>query len=366
MGLSLNARWRRGRGTGPARRAGAGPATRPPRPGQAARSPTWSRDTAEVLDALGAGEYVSIGFSGGGPHTLACAALRPAAASPPPRWPASPPTPRKAWTSWPAWDRRTSRSSASRCAAPTRSPRSSTRRRRHSARSPASRSSRPRRAHLRRRRRVLTGEFAADLAKGLRGAVRDGIAGWRDDDLAFVAGWGFPWTRSPRRVAIWQGDQDKWSRSRTASGSPRISPAPAPTWNRGRPPHDDRHRHRPDPRRPARPRRPPAAGSHRRRHTAQRPVGVTGRLRARAAAPRRYHRIVSPFRHPSRSRPSPPLARPVRTAAEAAPDAALPGAGVPDAFGRLWTPHRLAYIQGGASRPAPATTRTARSASRRR
>jgi ATP adenylyltransferase len=28
------------------------------------------------------------------------------------------------------------------------------------------------------------------------------------------------------------------------------------------------------------------------------------------------------------------------------PEAALPGAGVPDAFGRLWTPHRLAYIQG--------------------
>ena len=33
------------------------------------------------------------------------------------------------------------------------------------------------------------------------------------------------------------------------------------------------------------------------------------------------------------------------------PDAVLPGAGVPDAFGRLWTPHRLAYIQG-AGKPA--------------
>ncbi len=27
-------------------------------------------------------------------------------------------------------------------------------------------------------------------------------------------------------------------------------------------------------------------------------------------------------------------------------DTILPGAGVPDAFGRLWTPHRLAYIKG--------------------
>ena len=34
-------------------------------------------------------------------------------------------------------------------------------------------------------------------------------------------------------------------------------------------------------------------------------------------------------------------------------DAALPGAGVPDAFGRLWTPHRLAYIQGGGKPTGP-------------
>ena len=56
---------------------------------------------------------------------------------------------------------------------------------------------------------MLTGEFADDLARGLRGAVRNGIAGWRDDDLAFVADWGFPLDAPRRRVAIWQGDQDK-------------------------------------------------------------------------------------------------------------------------------------------------------------
>ena len=32
---------------------------------------------------------------------------------------------------------------------------------------------------------------------------------------------------------------------------------------------------------------------------------------------------------------------------------ALPGAGVPDAFGRLWTPHRLAYIQGAGKPKGP-------------
>src|ERR1700733_4133385 len=46
-----------------------------PRPGRTVADVV--PDTAAVLDALGAGAYLSIGFSGGGPHTLACAALAP-------------------------------------------------------------------------------------------------------------------------------------------------------------------------------------------------------------------------------------------------------------------------------------------------
>jgi pimeloyl-ACP methyl ester carboxylesterase len=34
-------------------------------------------DTATVLDHLGAGAFVTMGHSGGGPHALACAALLP-------------------------------------------------------------------------------------------------------------------------------------------------------------------------------------------------------------------------------------------------------------------------------------------------
>ena len=56
---------------------------------------------------------------------------------------------------------------------------------------------------------VLTGEFADDLARSLHGAVRNGVAGWRDDDLAFLTDWGFPLGDLGDRVAIWQGDQDK-------------------------------------------------------------------------------------------------------------------------------------------------------------
>ncbi|HEX8007629.1 MAG TPA: alpha/beta fold hydrolase [Trebonia sp.] len=56
---------------------------------------------------------------------------------------------------------------------------------------------------------ALTGEFAASVAASLRAAVRSGIAGWRDDDLAFTADWGFPLDALGAPVAIWQGDQDR-------------------------------------------------------------------------------------------------------------------------------------------------------------
>jgi pimeloyl-ACP methyl ester carboxylesterase len=55
---------------------------------------------------------------------------------------------------------------------------------------------------------TLTGSYADHLAAGLRAAIRDGVAGWRDDDLAFVADWGFT-LDLPAPVAIWQGDQDR-------------------------------------------------------------------------------------------------------------------------------------------------------------
>ena len=52
------------------------------RPGYGASTPRRHRtvadaaaDSAVVLDAVGAGEFVTVGWSGGGPHALACAAL---------------------------------------------------------------------------------------------------------------------------------------------------------------------------------------------------------------------------------------------------------------------------------------------------
>ncbi|MCY1139866.1 alpha/beta hydrolase [Actinoplanes sp. Pm04-4] len=58
-------------------------------------------------------------------------------------------------------------------------------------------------------KRALTGGFADYLAESTRYAVSAGIAGWREDDLAFLADWGFPLTDIRVPVAIWQGDQDR-------------------------------------------------------------------------------------------------------------------------------------------------------------
>ena len=75
---------------------------------------------------------------------------------------------------------------------------------------------------------ALTGEYADHMAGALRAALSSGIAGWRDDDLAFISDWGFSlgWPefavdgdltaktpsgpdQRPAPVAIWQGDQDR-------------------------------------------------------------------------------------------------------------------------------------------------------------
>jgi pimeloyl-ACP methyl ester carboxylesterase len=55
---------------------------------------------------------------------------------------------------------------------------------------------------------ALTGEFADYLAEQTRMAVASGIAGWRDDDLAFTTDWGFALDDIKVPVTVWQGDQD--------------------------------------------------------------------------------------------------------------------------------------------------------------
>jgi pimeloyl-ACP methyl ester carboxylesterase len=55
---------------------------------------------------------------------------------------------------------------------------------------------------------ALHGELADYLIALFRSGLRPGIAGWRDDDLAFVRDWGLP-VGHGAPVAVWQGDEDR-------------------------------------------------------------------------------------------------------------------------------------------------------------
>jgi pimeloyl-ACP methyl ester carboxylesterase len=57
-------------------------------------------------------------------------------------------------------------------------------------------------------RAALTGEFGEDLACSFREAVRTGVAGWLDDDLAFTRPWGFGLDEISVPAMIWQGTAD--------------------------------------------------------------------------------------------------------------------------------------------------------------
>jgi pimeloyl-ACP methyl ester carboxylesterase len=60
---------------------------------------------------------------------------------------------------------------------------------------------------------AISGDFAEYLAASFRAALAGGIAGWRDDDLAFVRDWGFALSGGGEGagvpITIWQGGQDR-------------------------------------------------------------------------------------------------------------------------------------------------------------
>lgn len=57
-------------------------------------------------------------------------------------------------------------------------------------------------------RDALTGEFAEDLADSFHEALRTGVDGWLDDDMAFIAPWGFEFTEITVPTFLWQGSED--------------------------------------------------------------------------------------------------------------------------------------------------------------
>ena len=57
-------------------------------------------------------------------------------------------------------------------------------------------------------REVMTGDRAEHAKANIDRAVENGVAGWRDDDLAFVKPWGFDLDDIRVPVLLWQGGQD--------------------------------------------------------------------------------------------------------------------------------------------------------------
>jgi pimeloyl-ACP methyl ester carboxylesterase len=57
-------------------------------------------------------------------------------------------------------------------------------------------------------RAVLTGEVGEDLAANLREAVRTGVEGWLEDDMTDLRSWGFGLEEISVPVMIWQGSAD--------------------------------------------------------------------------------------------------------------------------------------------------------------
>jgi pimeloyl-ACP methyl ester carboxylesterase len=64
---------------------------------------------------------------------------------------------------------------------------------------------------------IATGDWADHEAAGIRRALEHGFEGWIDDDLAFIQPWGFEVAEISVPVQIWQGELDRlvpWSHGR--------------------------------------------------------------------------------------------------------------------------------------------------------
>jgi pimeloyl-ACP methyl ester carboxylesterase len=187
------------------------------RPGYGASSPSPGRtvaqaaqDTAAVLDRLGLGEFVTYGWSGGGPHALACAALLPgrclAAAS----------------VAGVAPDGAEGLDFLEGMAAENVEEFGLARQGRSVLTPYLNAMVTPLRAVTGEQLAeafggllsdvdvaALTPEVAALLARSLREGLAVEADGWLDDDLAFTRHWGFDVFDVAVPVAVWQGGQDR-------------------------------------------------------------------------------------------------------------------------------------------------------------
>ena len=81
-------------------------------------------------------------------------------------------------------------------------------------------------------RAVLTDEFAEDMAAGFHEGLRLGVDGWLDDDRAFLQPWGFDLGEISVPTMVWQGSADlmvpfahgRWLASHLPGASVHLEP----------------------------------------------------------------------------------------------------------------------------------------------
>jgi len=191
------------------------------------------RDVAAIADHLGAERFFTMGGSGGGPHTLACAALLPervrgcaAIASPAP-WGAE-------GLDWLAgqgqenleeWEAAREGPDALEAYLDREAPGLA------AAQDPDQMIDAFGEGLLPPvDQAAITGEYAAALIASSNRAVMNGVWGWFDDDMAFLRDWGFPLDGITVPVALWQGRLDQmvpfahgeWMAAHVAGARPHL------------------------------------------------------------------------------------------------------------------------------------------------
>ena len=190
-------------------------------------------DVTAILDQLGAHRFYTLGWSGGGPHALACAALLPARAIGAASVGGLAPFDAEG-LDWmddmgaenvAAFGAALAGDAALRSFLEGISPSFATVTADQVAASLGSLISDVDRSSI-------SGDAAAWLADVFSESVRNGIWGWYDDELALVKPWGFDLRHINVPVAIWQGSQDRmtpfahgeWLASHIPGADPHLLP----------------------------------------------------------------------------------------------------------------------------------------------
>jgi pimeloyl-ACP methyl ester carboxylesterase len=166
-------------------------------------------DVAAVLDQIGATRFVTAGWSGGGPHALATAAMLAdrCAAAATIAGVAPYPAPGLGWLEGMAEENVTEFTTAMRGESALKDMLATVASELVDVTAEAVAAAFGELVSAA-DRAALSDGFAEYFARSTRAALSTGIAGWLDDDLAFVRDWGFSLDQVTVPVSVWFGDRD--------------------------------------------------------------------------------------------------------------------------------------------------------------